>query len=100
MADNYKVKDPDAVLDFGFDWKPKTHGTGSMDWLETRETISSYVITAETGITVDSDSENDGAVIVWLSGGTIGEWYSVTCRIVTSSGRKDGRTIMIHVEDR
>lgn len=85
------LKDPDAVLDFGFDWS---------DWLETGETISDYTITAETGITVDSDSEADGIVTVWLSGGTAGGNYPVACKIVTSASRTDERTMVIRVQNR
>jgi hypothetical protein len=80
------VKDPNAVLDYAFDWS---------DWLATGETISSHTITAETGITKDSDSESSGVVTIWLSGGTAGEYYDVACKIVTSASRTDERTITI-----
>lgn len=84
-------KDPDAVLDFAFDWTA---------WLSDGETISSHVIVEQTGITVDSDSESNGVVTVWLSGGTEGETYSLTCSITTSQARQDDRTIFILVEER
>ena len=87
------IKDPDAVLDFVFDWRVK-------NWLESTETISSYTIDADTGITVDSDSETGGVVTAWLSGGTDGENYTVRCEIVTSEGRTDERSIDIKVMER
>jgi len=90
MAGSF-LKDPDAVLDYVFDWS---------DWLDSDETISSYIITEETGITVDSDSESDGLVTVWLSGGSAGEKYNVACKITTSLGRTDERTMIIHVRNR
>ena len=84
-------KDPDAVLDFAFDWS---------SWLAESETINTYTVTVMSGLTLDSDSQADGVVTVWLSGGTAGNWYTVACRIVTSAGRTDERTMRIRVEER
>ena len=84
-------KDPDAVLDFAFDWS---------SWLAESETINTYTVTVMSGLTLYSDSQADGVVTVWLSGGTAGNWYTVACRIVTSAGRTDERTMRIRVEDR
>jgi hypothetical protein len=85
------LKDPSAVLDYVFDWT---------EWLATGETITDHTITADTGITVDSSTESDGKVIVWLSGGTAGINYKVACLITTSAGRTDERTIWIKVVER
>ena len=93
------LKDPSAVLDYVFDWTK---------WLATGETIAVdsetdeklITITADTGITVDSSAESDGKVTVWLSGGTAGINYKVACKITTSAGRTDERTIWIKVTDR
>lgn len=95
-------KDPDAVLDFEFDWAALTNGTGSADWLESGETISTRTVTEDSGITVDSDAIVNSAtgVVVWLSGGTAGNSYKVTCHITTSSGREDDRTILVMCMER
>ena len=93
------LKDPSAVLDYVFDWT---------EWLATGETIAVdsetgeklITITADTGITVDSWTEDDGKVTVWLSGGTAGINYKVACLITTSAGRTDERTIWIKVVER
>jgi len=85
------LKDPSAVLDYVFDW------TG---WLATVETIADHTITADTGITVGSSAESGGKVTVWLSGGTAGINYKVACKITTSAGRTDERTLWIRVVDR
>ena len=85
------LKDPSAVLDWMFDW------TG---WLASGETIATHTITADTGITVDSSTEDDGKVTVWLLGGTAGINYKVACLITTSAGRTDERTIWIKVVNR
>ena len=85
------LKDPSAVLDYVFDW------TG---WLATVETITDHTITADTGITVGSSTEDAGKVTVWLSGGTAGINYKVACKITTTAGRTDERTIWITVRER
>ena len=85
------LKDPSAVLDYVFDWT---------EWLATGETITDHTITADTGITVDSSTESDGKVTVWLSGGTAGINYKIACLITTSAGRTDERTIWIKVTNR
>ena len=78
-------------MDYVFDWT---------EWLATGETITDHTITADTGITVDSSTESDGKVTVWLSGGTAGINYKVACLITTSAGRTDERTIWIKVVER
>lgn len=93
-------KDPDAVLDYVFDWAALTNGTGTSDWLESGETISSYVVTVGSGLTLDSDSQSSGQVTAWVSGGTAGETYTVACRISTSAGRTDERTVKVRVVER
>ena len=89
------LKDPSADLDYAFNWRPDTK-----PWLEADETIASYIVTPDTGITVDSSTESDGKVTVWLSGGTAGINYKVACLITTSAGRTDERTIWIKVVER
>ena len=85
------LKDPSAVLDYVFDWT---------EWLAAGETIVGHTITADTGITVESSTEDAGKVTVWLSGGTAGQNYKVACKITTSAGRTDERTIWIKVTNR
>lgn len=87
------TKDPDAVLDYRFDWS---------DWLETGDAIATHTVSADTGITVDSSSITDSStsVTVWLSGGTVGATYDVACLIVTSAGRTDERTVSVRVLER
>lgn len=97
---NIKIKDPDAKLDYPFDWRPKSNGNGDSDWLAPDEEIVSYVITADEGITIISDSQNNGIVTVWLSGGEMGKWYDVACKITTSAGRTDKRTVHIGAVER
>jgi hypothetical protein len=84
-------KDPDAVLDYTYDWTR---------WLQAGETISSHSIIVPTGITLGSSATGDGLVTAWLSGGVNGTIYMVTCRITTNQGRTDDRSIWLSVLDR
>jgi len=87
-------KDPDAVLDYSFDWSEYLEAGDSA------ETIATSTFTVDTGLTKDSDSKDDTTTTVWLSGGTAGETYEVRNEIVTGDGRTDVRTIKIAVEVR
>lgn len=88
------TKDPQARLDYAFDW--------SAGWLAAGETISSQtVVSSGNGVTVDgSPGQASGIVTVWLTGGTVGTSAHVTCHITTSAGRQDDRTITIDVRER
>ena len=90
MAVKSFLKDPAAVLDYQLNWSA---------WLD-GDTISTSTWSAETGITVDSESETTSAATVWLSSGSPGEDYEVTNQIVTDGGRTDERTITIKVRQR
>lgn len=87
------IKDPDAELDYLFDWS---------DWLVDGDTISVKAVIPEIGITVKSSEIVDvnTAVVVWLSGGTVGRGYNVVCRITTAAGRIDDRTLRAIVKQR
>lgn len=83
-------KDPQAVLDYQWDWSA---------WLAAGDTIVSHTVTAAAGLTVDSSSHTGTAVTAWLSGGTEGVMYPVTCHIVTAAGREDDRTLMFTMRE-
>ena len=108
MPQSEWIKDPDAVLDFKFDWKALTNGSGPSDWLAAGETIAaaSHTITVTpvtaSPLTVDSSAQTDvnTSVTVWLSGGLAGTEYKVACLIETSASRTDERTLKIKCEER
>ena len=94
MEDNRFRKDPESALDYSFDWK---------DWLEDGaqpETITDYEITVPPEMTLDRSEEADGKIAAWLSGGLGGKTYRVECKITTSKGRVDERSIFVDVEER
>lgn len=83
-------KDPDAVLDFALDWTK---------WLE-GDTLVSGTWTIDAGPTITTQNATNGIVTMWLSGGTEGTTYVARCRVVTTNGRTDDRTIHIQVRER
>jgi hypothetical protein len=93
MAQGEFTKDPDAVLDYEWDWST---------WLA-GDTIASHTVTVPTdptGLVLDSDSATTTTVTAWLSGGTDGESYTVTCHIVTAAGREDDRSMTFMLSER
>lgn len=84
------VKDPDAVLDYQWDWTA---------WLA-GDTIASCTVTAQDGLAVSDTSNTATAVTAWLDGGTADQRYTVTCHVVTAAGREDDRTITVSVMER
>lgn len=82
-------KDPDAVLDYEFDWS---------DWLN-GDTIASSTWEVPSGITKDSDTSDDTSTTIWLSGGTAGQKYEITNSIVTAAGRENDRTMIVPVRE-
>jgi hypothetical protein len=80
-------KDPDDILDYGFDWEPWLNG----------DTIVTSVWTLDPGITQDSETETTTLATIWLSGGTDGEVYKCENRIVTAAGRQKDQSFYIAV---
>lgn len=92
MAFQKFTKDPDAILDYQWDWSA---------WLATvGDTLAAVAFIAEDGITVDSSEFSDTAATAWISGGTLGTTYSVVCRVTTTGGRVDDRTAELKIVER
>ena len=90
----YTTHDPDAVLDYEFDWTA---------WLKEGDTITaaSWAVTgADEALVVDDESNTTTTTKVWLSGGTAGVTYRATCHVTTAGGRQDDRTLMVRVAER
>lgn len=84
------LKDPGGNLDYAVDWTA---------WLG-NDTIDTSTWTVPTGLTKVSDSKTMKIATVWLSGGTVGQEYTVTNHIKTAAGREDERSIIIQVQER
>lgn len=86
-------KDPDAVLDFEMKWG---------DWLE-GDTIANSEWIVPDGISKDpdkGDTKTDTTTVIWLSGGTEGEKYTLTNRITTAAGRIDDRSATVKIRSK
>lgn len=87
-------KDPDATLDWIFDWNL---------WLGDLETITSATFFVDPGISIDpvlGSNFTQKTATVWLTGGTEGQVYRVTCRISTDGGRIDDRSFTLRCTNR
>lgn len=87
-------KDPDATLDWIFDWN---------DWLGESETIASVEFILDPGISIDpvkGFTKTTKTATVWLTGGTEGQVYRVTCRVTTNEGRIDDRSFTLRCTNR
>lgn len=87
------AKDPAAVLDYGMDWT---------DWLDEGETIVGLaaVSALPAGLVITAVEHADNVVSFRVGGGQLGQTYIITCRINTSIGRIDERSLRLPVGDR
>lgn len=86
-------QDPSAKIDYQVDWSA---------WLD-GDTIDTSTWSADAGLTVASSpapSHTTTVATAWLTGGTVGQRYTVTNRIVTAAGRIDERSFVVMVVDR
>lgn len=95
----YIDKDSEAVLDYGFSWA---------DWMPTDDSISTstWTVSAISGdsdpLAIDSSSftGSTSKTVATLSGGTDGNIYTVSNKIVTGDGRTDRRHFRVCVKAR
>ena len=94
MADQY-TKDPQARLNYTWDWAP---------WLaDVDDTIASASVTVPPGLTAEGTAVvNSGSTAVTqrISGGTLDEGYTVVCQITTVDGLIDERSINLTIGNR
>lgn len=103
-----KLKDPQAKADYLFDFGGQMAfdsdvivGTPTVVPSPSGLTIeSSPPITVVAGVDDDGNTVPTSAVRVWLSGGTAGVTYDLTCHVVTGGGRIWELTGKVRVEQR
>lgn len=90
------TKDPNATLDYVLDLTK---------WVPTGDTLSAASWTCVPG---DEDSIIDvspapsisgSKATVWLTGGTAGQVYDLTCAFTTTQGRVDNRTVQVKIRE-
>lgn len=83
-------KDKDARKDYSFQL---------VDIIPPGDTLASVTWTAPTGATFDGNSFSGTEVVVWLSGGTPGAWFSFKARWVSNLGASDDFVIRMFVKE-
>jgi len=88
------AKDPQAILDYSFDWDD--------NYLQMGETVSSSVwsVIPTSELAIDSTLNTASTATATVSAGVSGHIYRLTNRIVTSLGRTEERSITMRVQDR
>lgn len=85
-------KDPDATLDYTFDWSAYLAPSG--------DTISSVLWVLTSGITKTTQQNSSTTATCFVSGGVEGMSETLTCRITTVGGRIDDRSITLKIISR
>ena len=87
------VQDPDATLDYSVDWTRFLAGADD-------DTITTAVwADYDVALTVVDAGHTAGVHTGFISGGTLGENYTVTSRITTAGGRINDETIVILIRE-
>jgi hypothetical protein len=90
MANKFeKPKDPNSVADYGLDW--------SLRLVDDTILTSTWIV--PDGITANSNSHTATTTTIWLAGGTAGETYSLTNRVVTAGGRTWDWTVQLKIKE-
>ena len=82
-------KDPNATLDYTFDW------TAYLAPLA--DTITSAAWVLGDTLTMVSQTHTTTTATIFVSGGTLGNIATLTCRITTAGGRTDDRTVNLKI---
>src|SRR5512139_240808 len=100
MAYTTKTKDPQAVLDYRWDWSADLADGDTL-------TDAAFTVTTDDGSTipdsdttpveVDSFSNTTTDATAWLSGGTLGNTYLIVCHATTFGGREDDKTLKLRI---
>lgn len=93
---SFALKDPNAVLDYLFDWGADYLGDGDLI------AASEWSIEPDEpdGISVVGSDFAPSTSTVKVGGGIAGRIYRVVNKVTTACGRVDERSIVIRVEDR
>jgi hypothetical protein len=89
----YIDKDPNAVLDYPIDFTKWLDAVG--------DSLASHTVTVTGGVVCDSSSIVGKAVVLWISGGTVGTRGSATVRVTTNNTppRIDDRTVYFTIKE-
>jgi hypothetical protein len=83
-------KDPNAVLDYTFDWEPFLENISDV--------IGSVNYELSPGLTQSRVLNTATQAHSFIGGGVLGTTEFVTCRMTSVGGRIDDRTILLKIE--
>lgn len=93
MSDTWEIptldKDPGETLKYKFDWSKELTNTGF--------DISSFTVTASTGITAGTAVQDGDNIIVPISGGTALATYTILCEMTDSNGQIYNRSFYLYI---
>lgn len=91
-------KDPNAELDYTFDWAPWltpiSDTIASVSWILNDGTV------IVGGIALESQANTATTATAVISGGVVDTTELLTCRITTTGGRIDDRSIELRILNR
>lgn len=87
----FEPKDPNAVLDYAFDWAA---------WLAGDTIANSAWTVTGGGVSVSSASNTTTTATVFLSGGIEGSEATISNRITTAGGRTQDKTAVVPIASR
>lgn len=90
------LKDPDAELDYSWDWSAWLAASTPPDTIQSFQVLLTGSVTASVG----STAEDAGIVTAMILGGASGDKIAATCRITTAGGKIDDRTVYLKVKER
>ena len=97
MTQKY-VKDPDAILDYGFDWTDWL--SGDLITTSTWFVATPPLVEGDTDyLTIQSNSFTTTTTKVWLAKGDLAVTYGLTNRITTQGGRTQDQTVNIQIKE-
>ena len=78
----------DSTLDYVIDWTT---------WLD-GDTITASTFTVDAGMTEAASANTTTTATVWLSGGTLGNSYTIKNHITTTAGRIEDHSFVVVCE--
>lgn len=99
------LKDPNARLDYIWDWRPwlaaclDIVGSPTME-ADVIDTFEVFAVGSPQPVNVSTVAIHDGIIVAFIEGGTVGFTHMVTCRIFTQGGRIEDRSIFLSIRER
>jgi hypothetical protein len=108
MSISWPAKDPDEVLDYDLVWTNRLYSADELDLVDAGQTVvpadtiatSQWILDdgSDGLLVMDSTGQSDAVTKVWLSGGTLGQSYQLTNRVVTAGARTMDQSVRLKIK--